>query len=164
MVEKPKVLYSNLSDRYKIWEKLRKLNISSEAKDLVWLLSQRAINTLDILKKWEIRNTDKCPVCLTEETNLHPIIQCSSNKEMWKLAVELAPQIEKCTAEELADLEFGWRKEEQYALTTIVTEAFLTGWHTRNEAIFKGKNKTEKGTRILFLHRLRVRLKTDQIR
>jgi hypothetical protein len=165
MVEKPKVLYSDLSDRYKIWEKLRKLNLSSEAKDLVWLLSHRAINTLDILKKWEIRNTDKCPVCLTEvETNLHPIIQCSSNKEMWKLAVELAPQIEKCTAEELADLEFGCRKEEQYALTTIVTEAFLTGWHTRNEAIFKGKNKTEKGTQILFLHRLRVRLKTDQIR
>jgi hypothetical protein len=51
-----------------------------------------------------------------------------------------------------------------YALTTIVTEAFLTGWHTRNEAIFKGKNKTEKGTQILFLHRLRARLKTDQIR
>jgi hypothetical protein len=41
------------------------------------------------------------------------------------------------------DAEFP-RKEEQYALTTIVTEAFLTGWHTRNEAIFKGKNKTEK--------------------
>ena len=70
----------------------------------------------------------------------------------------------KCTAEELADLEFGCRKEEQYALTTVVAKAFLTGWHTRNEAIFKGKNKTEKGTQILFLHRLRVRLKTDQIR
>jgi hypothetical protein len=49
MVEKPKVLYSNLSDRYKIWEKLRKLNISSEAKDLVWLLSHRVINTLYII-------------------------------------------------------------------------------------------------------------------
>jgi hypothetical protein len=50
---------------------------------------------------------------------LTPYKQCSSNKEMWKLALELAPQIEKCTAEELADLEFGCRKEEQYAILRI---------------------------------------------
>jgi hypothetical protein len=81
MVEKPKVLDSDLPDRYTIW-KLRKRNLSSEAKDLVWLLSHRAINTLDILKKWEIRNTDKCPVCLTEvQTNLHPINNAHQTKK-----------------------------------------------------------------------------------
>lgn len=61
---------------------------------------------------------------------------------MWRLVVELAPQLDKYTAEELVDLEFGCKKEE-YALTTIVTEAFLTGWYTINDVIFKSKKKTE---------------------
>jgi hypothetical protein len=140
IAEIPKIVNSGLEDRYKVWKRLAKLNLTSEAKDLTWLLSHRALNTLDILKKWEIRSTDKCPACINEvETNLHPLIQCPLNAEMWAMAQELAPQIGNCTAENLADLEFKCKQEENYAIATIVTEAFLAGWYARNETIFKNR-------------------------
>lgn len=75
---------------------------------------------------------------------------------------KLTPQLNNCTAEKLADLDFDCKKEDYYAIATIVTEAFLTGLYSRNEVIFKNKTKTSIGTKLLFLHRLTVRLKTDQ--
>jgi hypothetical protein len=165
IADKPKIFNSELEDRYTIWKRLTKFNLSSEAKDLVWLLSHRALNTLDILKNWEIRASDKCRASLDQmETNLHPTIECPLNNEMWATVTELVPQLSKSTAEILADLEFECKKEKYYAMATIVTEALLAGWHSRNEIIFKNKTKTATGTKFLSLHRLRVGFKTDQSR
>lgn len=88
-------------------------------------MSHRTIDTLDILKKWEIKTSDQCPTCLIKtETNLHVTIECPVNNVMWSTVFELAPQTQKCTAENLADLTFECRKEDYYAISTIVADAF----------------------------------------
>jgi hypothetical protein len=143
-----------------IWSSLHSADLSSEVRELWWQVSHQVLNASVRLFKFKLINSDLCEVCQNDsETTIHCFFQCISNSIAFQKLKIFLPSLNTLSFQDILDLRFNPPNVNRQAIVT--GEYLYTMWLLLNNHIFHSNKKLPLPTTLVFLHRLRVRIKTD---
>jgi hypothetical protein len=145
-----------------IWSSLHSADLSSEVRELWWQVSHQVLNTSVRLFRFKLINSDLCEVCQNDSETTRPIhcfFQCISNSIAFQKLKIFLPSLNTLSFQDILDLRFNPPNVNRQAIVT--GEYLYTMWLLRNNHIFHSNKKLPLPTTLVFLHRLRVRIKAD---
>lgn len=160
----PKVLEKpDHAKRAEAWKKLKKLPLSTEAKDLMWLIAHEALPIAAKIFTYHIVKHNLCTICYGEtETISHCLFNCSQARPIWQLLYQLAPIIKNIPIEDLALLNLNIpEKNLNKYVSIMVSEACHTVWLARNKKVFDDELTPGKAIISKFKHKMALRIKSD---
>ena len=155
------------------WQVLNNCDIDPRARDVMWRLVHGVLPVRFFLNHIHVTNCVLCPLCRVPnswETTTHLFLLCPVTRPLW---VYLLPCLSRVAGKALQindvtvlflnfDINLG--QPNAATLARLFSEVIYCIWTRRNAVVFDRVKCVPQDIKLLFLYRLRVRLKADLLR
>jgi len=155
------------------WRALNCFDLDPRARDVMWRLAHNVLPVRAFLYRIHITTCTACPLCHTPgvwETAKHLFISCPVTLPVWQYLIPCIARVANSplplTDANVLYLNFPASLGSQAAaiLGRLYSELIYAVWIKRNAVVFERKQVSSQDVKLLFLYRLRVRLRADFLR
>ena len=155
------------------WRVLNNCDIDPRARDVMWRLAHGVLPVRYFLNHIHVTNCVLCPLCRVNnswETTTHLFLHCPIARPIWVFLLpcltRIAGKVLQINDVNVFFLNFDANLEQSNAaiLARLFSEVIYCIWTKRNAVVFDRVKCVPQDIKLLFLYRLRVRLKADLLR
>ena len=153
------------------WSVITRGYLSPRPREVTWRLAHQVLPVRVMLYRFKITNVASCGLCGSQpETLDHLFLQCHVVQPIWSSIRSQLGRLAGCrlVLNDRLIFYFQWPSniapEAKAPLSVLFSELLYSIWIKRNEAIYRKTHVDTRSIVVLFMHRLRTRIKADFIR